>query len=89
MCDAAGQPADGVHFLGLQELPFEGAPLGDVTTGRKHIRLGAKRKPYRGNRGVTEFPAFGPETELDFADRALALYILKNFCVRRIIRPDA
>jgi hypothetical protein len=28
--DAAGQPADGVHFLGLQELPFERSPFGDV-----------------------------------------------------------
>ncbi len=30
MRDAAGQPSDGFHFLGLAELLFENAALGDV-----------------------------------------------------------
>ena len=30
MGDAAGQPADGFHFLGLEQLLFQGAALGDI-----------------------------------------------------------
>src|SRR5258708_1614857 len=76
--DAAGQPADGVHFLGLQELAFEGSPFGNVAAGGKHIRLGAKGKLHGGNGGITLFTVLGTETEFDFADRALALNIFKN-----------